>query len=144
MRLKNVKDGEREGRRAVQKNYATMSDSNFALFFESWWCQALVSAWGNWEINGEHWGTSLKPTPVCKLVLGSALASSFYCHLIHQHLIYIDVLELQYLLVLYLLSLEMLLMYFYIDNINLCTVCTCMYFRVLEDCTLCMVVSVSS
>lgn len=46
MRLKNVKDGEREGRRAVQKNNATMSDPNFALFFELMVSGAL-SAWGD-------------------------------------------------------------------------------------------------
>lgn len=36
----------------------------------------------------------------------------------------------------------MLMMYFYIDNINGCVMCV--YFRVLEDCALYLMVSVSS
>lgn len=73
----------------------------------------------NSSVTGSQW-----------LVFGTAVASS-HCHPVHQHLINVSrqCCRIVIFIVLYLSSLEMLMMYFYIDNINVCTVCICILER---------------
>lgn len=127
----------------AHKNSAIISNASFALFL-----RVDDFKRGNREIYGGYWDTSPKPTQVCNPKRRSWFLVCFgLLHLLSSYSPALNVSTCFRIAIfigfIFVVS-EMLIMCFYIDNINLCTMCACMYFRVLEDCTLYVMVSMSS